>query len=188
MNTSASATESPRRSSTSSAPTPLSFSPALAGLRNAAQIQAALAQVAVRLAARTIDDKRAGLILYALQSSVLNLANSPAARLPRILDAAPLRRRRRAFRWQPRQLESPLDAVILSESQSDESKACPERGAAESNGDPNTAHLTTADHTVLHTPSDTALISPLSESADAASQESCLAATNDSSSQPLPIP
>lgn len=97
---------------------PFDLIPALAGLRNPAQIQSALAQVAQRLAARTIDDKRAGLILYALQSAVLNLANSPAARLPRILDAGPIRRRRRrAFHWQPQPatLAPPQSAVILSE-------------------------------------------------------------------------
>ena len=36
-------------------------------------IQGALAEIAVRLAAKTIDDRRAGLILYSLQIAACNL-------------------------------------------------------------------------------------------------------------------
>jgi len=71
-------------------------------LTDRAQIQAALGEVLNRLAAKTIDDKRAGLALYTLQNAISNLS-APARRLPRILTAAPLRRRRRlrSFHWQP---------------------------------------------------------------------------------------
>lgn len=40
-------------------------------------IQAALAEIAVRLANKTIDDRRAGLILYSLQIATCNLPPHP---------------------------------------------------------------------------------------------------------------
>ena len=85
-------------------------------LTDRAQIQAALGEVLSRLAAKTIDDKRAGLALYTLQNAISNL-NGPPARLPRLLDAGPIRRRRRRIlpRWQPQHLESSNDPVILTE-------------------------------------------------------------------------
>ena len=71
-------------------------------LTDRAQIQAALGELLSRIAAKTIDDKRAGLALYTLQNAISNLS-APARRLPRILDATPLRRRRRlrSFHWRP---------------------------------------------------------------------------------------
>ncbi|HEY5057038.1 MAG TPA: hypothetical protein VII58_12815 [Acidobacteriaceae bacterium] len=71
-------------------------------LTDRAQIQAALGEVLTRLAAKTIDDKRARLLLYSLQNAISNL-KAPNRRLPHTLDATTLRRRRRRTlpRWQP---------------------------------------------------------------------------------------
>ncbi len=51
-------------------------------LTDRAQIQAALGEVLNRLAAKTIDDKRAGLLLYSLQTAVTNLLATPSAACP----------------------------------------------------------------------------------------------------------
>ncbi len=86
-------------------------------LTDRAQIQAALGEVLTRLAARTIDDKRARLLLYTLQSALANL-KAPNRRIPHTLDGSTLLRRRRrlrSFRWQPAPLASPQEPAILSE-------------------------------------------------------------------------
>lgn len=86
---------------------PFSLPPFLA---DRAQIQAALADVASRLAAKTIDDKRAGLLLYTLQNAISNL-RTPAVRRPRIrqiLDAVFIRHHLRASRLQLRQSRARL--------------------------------------------------------------------------------